>query len=68
MVVLTRGGEPEELGMDGERSASTAVGPRSGGARTSRNHSEAERKRRQRINTHLATLRSLLPSASQVSS
>uniref|UniRef100_A0ACD5XSY4 Uncharacterized protein n=1 Tax=Avena sativa TaxID=4498 RepID=A0ACD5XSY4_AVESA len=61
MVVPTRGGEPaEEAGMDGERSAPTAA------ARTSRSHSEAERKRRQRINTHLATLRSLLPSASQM--
>ncbi|KAG6479070.1 transcription factor bHLH30-like [Zingiber officinale] len=29
-------------------------------------HSEAERRRRQRINAHLATLRSLLPSASRL--
>ena len=31
-----------------------------------RSHSEAERKRRQRINAHLATLRTLVPSASRV--
>lgn len=35
--------------------------------RSSRSHSEAERKRRQRINGHLATLRTLLPSATRVS-
>uniref|UniRef100_A0A453L0G6 BHLH domain-containing protein n=1 Tax=Aegilops tauschii subsp. strangulata TaxID=200361 RepID=A0A453L0G6_AEGTS len=64
MVLPTRSGEPEEAEaeMDDQRS------PPVRGARTSRSHSEAERKRRQRINTHLATLRSLLPSASQVSS
>lgn len=61
MVLPTRGGEPEEVEMDDQRSAPVR------GARTSRSHSEAERKRRQRINTHLATLRSLLPSTSQVS-
>ncbi|KAF8769541.1 hypothetical protein HU200_006579 [Digitaria exilis] len=33
-----------------------------------RSHSEAERKRRQRINAHLATLRTLVPSASRVRS
>jgi Helix-loop-helix DNA-binding domain len=35
-------------------------------SKSSRSHSEAERKRRQRINGHLATLRTLLPSASRV--
>lgn len=35
-------------------------------SKASRSHSEAERKRRQRINGHLATLRTLLPSASRV--
>lgn len=35
-------------------------------SKASRSHSEAERKRRQRINGHLATLRGLLPSASRV--
>ncbi|KAM3275859.1 hypothetical protein ACQJBY_044315 [Aegilops geniculata] len=62
MVLPTRSGEPEEAEaeMDDQRS------PPVRGARTSRSHSEAERKRRQRINTHLATLRSLLPSASQM--
>ncbi|KAF7015154.1 hypothetical protein CFC21_029057 [Triticum aestivum] len=33
---------------------------------TVRSHSEAERKRRQRINAHLATLRTLVPSASRM--
>ncbi|XP_037431136.1 transcription factor bHLH30-like [Triticum dicoccoides] len=64
MVLPTRSGEPEEaeaeVEMDDQRSTPAR------GARTSRSHSEAERKRRQRINTHLATLRSLLPSASQM--
>ncbi|KAG8047442.1 hypothetical protein GUJ93_ZPchr0008g12269 [Zizania palustris] len=43
---------------DGECSAAARKGARS--------HSEAERKRRQRINAHLATLRTLVPSASRV--
>lgn len=63
MMVPTRNGEPEEMGMEDEERAPAT---RSGGGGTSRSHSEAERKRRQRINAHLATLRSLLPSASQV--
>ncbi|TVU09869.1 hypothetical protein EJB05_43366, partial [Eragrostis curvula] len=53
-----------EAALDGECSApapktTTRSGP-------SRNHSEAERKRRQRINAHLATLRTLLPAASRM--
>ncbi|XP_047046627.1 transcription factor bHLH30-like [Lolium rigidum] len=36
------------------------------GATPVRSHSEAERKRRQRINAHLATLRTLVPSASRM--
>ncbi|PNT64740.1 transcription factor bHLH30 [Brachypodium distachyon] len=63
MMVPTRNGEPEEMGMEDEERAPAT---RSGGGGTSRSHSEAERKRRQRINAHLATLRSLLPSASQM--
>ncbi|KAL5223308.1 hypothetical protein ABZP36_028021 [Zizania latifolia] len=43
---------------DGECSAAARKGARS--------HSEAERKRRQRINAHLATLRTLVPSASRM--
>ncbi|XP_064939037.1 transcription factor bHLH30-like isoform X2 [Musa acuminata AAA Group] len=38
-----------------------------GETRAVRSHSEAERRRRQRINGHLATLRSLLPAATRVS-
>ncbi|KAM0919644.1 hypothetical protein ACQ4PT_008057 [Festuca glaucescens] len=63
VVVPTRRGDPEEAGTDVERSAPAAA---AAAARTSRSHSEAERKRRQRINAHLSTLRSLLPSASQM--
>ncbi|XP_062193779.1 transcription factor bHLH30-like [Phragmites australis] len=51
-----------EVAMDGECSAPAATA-RSG---PSRSHSEAERKRRQRINAHLATLRTLLPAASRM--
>uniref|UniRef100_A0A0E0LVY7 BHLH domain-containing protein n=1 Tax=Oryza punctata TaxID=4537 RepID=A0A0E0LVY7_ORYPU len=49
---------------DGECSAAAAA--RKGGAPAVRSHSEAERKRRQRINAHLATLRTLVPSASRM--
>ncbi|CAD5167687.1 unnamed protein product [Musa acuminata subsp. malaccensis] len=37
-----------------------------GETRAVRSHSEAERRRRQRINGHLATLRSLLPAATRL--
>lgn len=50
--------------MDGECSPlALAATTRSG---MGRSHSEAERKRRQRINAHLATLRTLLPAASRM--
>ncbi|CAL5087953.1 unnamed protein product [Urochloa decumbens] len=57
--------EADVAAMDGECSppppaaAATRNGP-------TRSHSEAERKRRQRINAHLATLRTLLPAASRM--
>ncbi|CAO2162995.1 unnamed protein product [Urochloa humidicola] len=57
MVVVTDGGE------QGER---PAPAPASRKKERSRSHSEAERKRRQRINAHLATLRTLVPSASRM--
>lgn len=47
-------------GGDGERPAPALRKERG------RSHSEAERKRRQRINDHLATLRTLVPSASRM--
>ncbi|KAJ1290003.1 hypothetical protein BS78_02G208600 [Paspalum vaginatum] len=56
--------EAAEVAMDGgECSPLAAATKRSG---PSRSHSEAERKRRQRINAHLATLRTLLPAASRM--
>uniref|UniRef100_A0ACD5Y6U1 Uncharacterized protein n=1 Tax=Avena sativa TaxID=4498 RepID=A0ACD5Y6U1_AVESA len=51
------------MATDGECSA--PVASRKGTASV-RSHSEAERKRRQRINAHLATLRTLVPSASRM--
>ncbi|CAN6174608.1 unnamed protein product [Urochloa humidicola] len=56
--------EADVAAMDGECSPPPAAAT----ARTgpSRSHSEAERKRRQRINAHLATLRTLLPAASRM--
>jgi len=49
-------------GVEGERTAPAPAVRKERG----RSHSEAERKRRQRINEHLATLRTLVPSASRV--
>ncbi|KAG2635520.1 transcription factor bHLH30-like [Panicum virgatum] len=59
------GSEEAEVAMDGEcpPPPPAAAAPRSG---PSRSHSEAERKRRQRINAHLATLRTLVPAASRM--
>lgn len=51
--------------MEGESAILTARSPAK--PRSYRSHSEAERKRRQRINAHLATLRTIIPSASRVS-
>ncbi|XP_047046272.1 transcription factor bHLH30-like [Lolium rigidum] len=51
------------MATDGECSAPVASRK---GATPVRSHSEAERKRRQRINAHLATLRTLVPSASRM--
>ncbi|KAL6646036.1 hypothetical protein ACP70R_001044 [Stipagrostis hirtigluma subsp. patula] len=50
---------------DGEGECS-APAPASRKGPQARSHSEAERKRRQRINAHLATLRTLVPSASRM--
>ncbi|PVH37080.1 hypothetical protein PAHAL_6G238100 [Panicum hallii] len=49
-------------GVEGERPAPAPAVRKERG----RSHSEAERKRRQRINAHLATLRTLVPSASRM--
>ncbi|XP_066351439.1 transcription factor bHLH30-like [Miscanthus floridulus] len=52
---------------DGEGERSTpAPAPALRKKERGRSHSEAERKRRQRINVHLATLRTLVPSASRM--
>uniref|UniRef100_A0ACD6AKW7 Uncharacterized protein n=1 Tax=Avena sativa TaxID=4498 RepID=A0ACD6AKW7_AVESA len=53
------------MATDGECSAPVLMASRKGTASV-RSHSEAERKRRQRINAHLATLRTLVPSASRM--
>ncbi|CAN6217974.1 unnamed protein product [Urochloa humidicola] len=62
--VIVGSDEADVAAMDRECSpppaaAATRTGP-------NRSHSEAERKRRQRINAHLATLRTLLPAASRM--
>ncbi|KAG8087391.1 hypothetical protein GUJ93_ZPchr0010g8571 [Zizania palustris] len=53
---------------DGEGSAEAAAAAAAEARKGApvRSHSEAERKRRQRINAHLATLRTLVPSASRM--
>ncbi|CAO2202249.1 unnamed protein product [Urochloa humidicola] len=50
-------------GEEGERPATVTASRKK---ERGRSHSEAERKRRQRINAHLATLRTLVPSASRM--
>uniref|UniRef100_A0A0E0M248 BHLH domain-containing protein n=1 Tax=Oryza punctata TaxID=4537 RepID=A0A0E0M248_ORYPU len=60
-MVAARSGDDAELGLDGECLAAAAR--RTGAGRS---HSEAERKRRERINAHLDTLRGLVPSASRM--
>nr|CAB3457283.1 unnamed protein product [Digitaria exilis] len=57
--------EAELATMDGECSPPAAATTTTRSV-PSRSHSEAERKRRQRINAHLATLRTLLPAASRM--
>ncbi|CAO2188601.1 unnamed protein product [Urochloa humidicola] len=52
--------------VDGEEGERPATVPASRKKERGRSHSEAERKRRQRINAHLATLRTLVPSASRM--
>jgi hypothetical protein len=59
MVVVTEHGEEECPAL-------APPAPASRKKERGRSHSEAERKRRQRINAHLATLRTLVPSASRV--
>ncbi|WVZ92474.1 hypothetical protein U9M48_038536 [Paspalum notatum var. saurae] len=53
-------------GDDGERPAPAPAPAPALRKERGRSHSEAERKRRQRINAHLATLRTLVPSASRM--
>ncbi|BAT08503.1 Os09g0463900 [Oryza sativa Japonica Group] len=60
-MVAARSGDDAELRLDVE---CLAAAPR--WTRARRSHSEAERKRRERINAHLDTLRGLVPSASRV--
>nr|AYJ71793.1 bHLH30 [Garnotia stricta var. longiseta] len=57
------GSDEAEVATMGGGCSPPAATTRSG---PSRSHSEAERKRRQRINAHLATLRTLLPAASRM--
>jgi ribosomal protein L28 len=64
-------GQNEVTIMEAQGTGGTAGGDKTvmgtgAPSKSSRSHSEAERKRRQRINGHLATLRTLLPSASRV--
>ncbi|EAZ45028.1 hypothetical protein OsJ_29666 [Oryza sativa Japonica Group] len=60
-MVAARSGDDAELRLDVE---CLAAAPR--WTRARRSHSEAERKRRERINAHLDTLRGLVPSASRM--
>lgn len=70
-------GVPQNLVLDSEKGelvkASGRVGKKTGKSEGKsiaalKSHSEAERRRRERINAHLATLRNLVPSSDKVSS
>lgn len=52
--------------MDGVDSPTTFSGVTKSTAAASKSHKEAERRRRQRINAHLSTLRTLLPDKTKV--
>ncbi|CAL9111096.1 unnamed protein product [Musa textilis] len=67
MLPVETGKAVREARMENGGGDSTTLSTRTAAeVRAIRSHSEAERRRRQRINGHLATLRSLLPAATRL--